>query len=625
MSTTLRDLVSALPEVYQNIYGEEEWDDVVSRNCNERMVVLEQLYYSLSRALGRPLRILDLGCAQGFFSLSLARLGAEVHGVDFLKENIDVCNALAQKYEELNVRFTVGRVEEIARQIEPGQYDLVIGLSVFHHIIHVHGVEQVKSWLQKLADCVSVMVLELALREEPYYWGPSQAASPRELLESCAFVHEISRFKTHLSDIARPLYIVSNAFVLFADFCASFDHWTTHPYNGVDNLREGSRRYYFGKDFICKLYQFSSPLLQISLQTQQLNIDELRQEQLFLSSPPDGFTAPALMAAGENAYEGWLVMERFAGELLLYKLSRNVKMNVERIVQQLLEQLVSLENAGLYHNDVRSWNILIDEQENARLIDFGSISDNPSDCVWPVNLFQSFLILINEIILKYESQAVLFRSVFLSPFHLPRPYSNWLYAFWQKPITDWSFALLYDLFQNKEQLPSISLTASELWISAQESMLMLTQNKMMQMQAARELVTKQMEQQAQKIEELGMKVSLLEQRIQPHVTRRASLRYLLLQVRLLKQEGISIRLKYGVKKIGRKLLRVLYKMPILRRMGKYGIKKLGLYPVAVRIYERLGLGYSSSLANGHSANPLDLMPSVVKRIFCDLTGNQQGK
>lgn len=77
----------------------------------------------------------------------------------------------------------------------------------------------------------------------------------------------------------------------------------------------------------------------------------------------------------------------------------------------------------------------------------------------------------------------------------------------------------------------------------------------------------------------------------------------------------------ALKKIVRTLFLLLHKMPILRRIGKYGVKKLGLYPTSIRLYERLRVGN----APAPSTAPLDLMPCVVKQIFHNLTGEKQGK
>lgn len=74
-NTKLAELVNDLPEFYQPIYGHDEWDDKPLRNCRDRLPVIKKIYDDLSAKLQRPLRVLDLGCAQGFFSLNIASWG----------------------------------------------------------------------------------------------------------------------------------------------------------------------------------------------------------------------------------------------------------------------------------------------------------------------------------------------------------------------------------------------------------------------------------------------------------------------------------------------------------------------------------------------------------------------
>lgn len=518
MSTKLRELVSALPEVYQTIYGHAEWDLDASRDCNKRLDIITQQYDALAKALGRPLRVLDLGCAQGFFSLSLASKGAIVHGIDFQPENIDVCQALAQEHPDFSVDFSVGRVEEVIKGLQPNQYDLAIGLSVFHHIVHLHGIEQVKQWLEQLANCTQAVILELALKEEPLYWGPSQPDDPRELIEQCSFYHQLASFDTHLSAIARPLFIVSNHRVMLEGFNKRFEYWDNRPYPDAGFAHKGSRRYYYGDNFICKLFHFTTTHGQLTHEESQRNRDELSNEGKFLSRPPKGFKAPKLLLQGLTAAEGWLVMERFPGELLSERIHQGKTIDPEVIFPALLKQLVALEKAGFYHDDVRSWNILVDDDKstNTRLIDFGSISPEAKDCSWPDNLFLSFMILVNEVMNAKRIQAGLIRPAAISPFNLPAPYCNWLYAFWQKPVSEWSYQLLLQLFEQKDALPAAenALSGNEKWIGAQEQMLMLGQSRLMAVEehahSAHQRVEQLEQQLAERLDELAAQVSLLE-------------------------------------------------------------------------------------------------------------------
>ena len=208
----LAQRVSDLPEIYQPVYGHDELSADVSRSCADRLEAVCRVYDALRKKLDRPLRVLDLGCAQGFFSLNLAERGAEVVGVDLLDKNIAVCDALAEEHPEFNVQFETGQLEELTEQFAEQSFDLVLCLSVLHHIVHEKGLDTVKQIIDALAESSGMLLIETALKEEPLYWAEAQSEDPRTLFENCAFVQESARHPTHLSDVNRPMYAVSNRF-----------------------------------------------------------------------------------------------------------------------------------------------------------------------------------------------------------------------------------------------------------------------------------------------------------------------------------------------------------------------------------------------------------------------------
>ncbi|MFS2224273.1 methyltransferase domain-containing protein [Pantoea sp. B65] len=472
MSQTLSQRVTALPEVYQAIYRHPEWDRQAARDCQPRLEVISDVCQRLSAELKRPLRILDLGCAQGFFSLSLASQGATVTGIDFQAENIALCRALAQENPELSVTFIQGRIEEMIAEPPPGQYDLVLGLSVFHHIVHLHGWPQVQQWLARLMDAVQVAIFELAQQQEPLYWGPSQPDDPRSLIEHCAFYHQIAAFDTHLSPVHRPMFVASNYWLLLGDICWRFDEWRNYPYRGVyREMHYGSRRYYFSDRFVGKLIDFTSPDNRIPAEILDRNKAELCQEVNILQHPPAGLYVPQLFAHGKDQHQGWLLMSRLEGELLSELQMTHTEFSVDKVLADILQQTAALEHAGLYHDDIRVWNVMYNnQQQNFMLIDYGSISEVPQDCVWPHNIFQAFFIFVNELLIPGLVHPGAARPVLLSPFHLSPPYASWLYAFWQTPVAGWSFRLLADLFACRASLPApdVSQNGLEAWLKAQE-------------------------------------------------------------------------------------------------------------------------------------------------------------
>ena len=440
MNTTLSSLIAVLPEVYQPIFGHPELSKTVSRQCDDRLAEIIRIYHLIEAQLGRPLRVLDLGCAQGFFSFSLAKLGATVDGVDLLDANITACQVLASEYPELKVSFIVGCIKKILVPIIAGQYDLVLGLSIFHHIVHEEGIVNVQKMLAELANKVAVGIFELALASEPPYWAVSQPHSARQLLAGFTFVHELAQHSTHLSTITRPLYVASNHYWCLNNQVGVFNTWQDLPHLLAVGIHQGTRRYFFGNGLIIKLFHLDS----LNLRT--LNTQELSNEVAFLQAPPAGYDSPQLLLHGQNKNEAWLVREQLPGELLIDIIHNGKPYDAKAILQQILYQLTVLETANLYHNDIRIWNVLVSSEGKADLIDYGAIANEAKDCVWPSNIFLAFLIFIYEVVTGVVSNPNPLRTIAISPYRVPQPYRKWLIAFWSHPIAEWSFGLMYHLF-----------------------------------------------------------------------------------------------------------------------------------------------------------------------------------
>jgi glycosyltransferase involved in cell wall biosynthesis/SAM-dependent methyltransferase len=454
----LENLVSNLPEIYQPIIGHPELTNTTSRSCEDRFVHISSVYQSLEKQLNRPLRVLDLGCAQGYFSIGLAKLGATVHGIDYLDKNIAVCKALANENPEFNISFETGRIEQLLTKLVPDQYDLVLGLSVFHHIVHEHGLLEVQSMLTVLADKVEVAIFELALASEPLYWAVSQAQQPRQLLDGFAFVHELAEHETHLSDIKRPLYVASNTYWYLDGQLNSFQSWKMDSHDLAHGTHQSTRRYFFGNGLMVKLFQLDYP------QLAKPNQDEYTNEVAFLLNPPANYLAPKLVLHNENQHETWLVREMLPGKLLLDKITAGEPYDNNKVLLDILNELVTLEKVGMYHNDVRAWNVLVNDEGNANLIDYGAIAKNPIDCVWPYNLFLSFQIFTLEVLERKVIAPDLIREFTFNPECLFEPFRSAFLTLFKMPQDEWSFSKLLELvnqninsqsFKPEEPLPGM--------------------------------------------------------------------------------------------------------------------------------------------------------------------------
>lgn len=464
MKEKLMALIANLPERYQPIFNHPPALHDAVRECSHRLQIIESIYNQLSAQLGRPLRVLDLGCAQGFFSLSLATKGATVLGVDFLAQNILVCHELAQEYPELSITFKQENIVETIKNLNKNEFDLVLGLSVFHHLVHQHSIAKAQKWIQKVVESTSAGLFELAIQEEPLYWAAAQPNNPRDLFKYCHFSHLITYFSTHLSEVKRPLFVVSNNYIFLDDFCEPFSKWQNKPYKRTGSAHENSRHYYFGSNYLCKIIYSHAACNELSYQTEKRNQRELQQEINFLSSPPPDFITPTLLNLGTNKQEKWLIRSLFEGELLSDLLNANQVIDKDFIIESVLQQLVLLEQEGLYHDDLRTWNILVNKAGYAHLIDYGSISNSSTDCDWPSNLYHSFFVLVSEIVNPPYGQLNILRPFAISPFNLPYPYNRWLGAAWPIDLKQLTFKILLNLFHQRQHLEKPDLTNIEQWI-----------------------------------------------------------------------------------------------------------------------------------------------------------------
>jgi len=80
----------------------------------------------------KGLKALDAGCGGGLASAPLARLGAQVTGIDAGEEAIGAARAYAAS-AGLNIAFEVSTAEAHAGA-RPGAYDLVVALEIVEHV-----------------------------------------------------------------------------------------------------------------------------------------------------------------------------------------------------------------------------------------------------------------------------------------------------------------------------------------------------------------------------------------------------------------------------------------------------------------------------------------------------------
>lgn len=78
-------------------------------------------------------RVLDVGCNAGYYTLQMARRGAEVHAIDLDERYLDQARWAAGQFDlKGEITFEQMQVYDLARRNE--RYDVVLFLGVFYHL-----------------------------------------------------------------------------------------------------------------------------------------------------------------------------------------------------------------------------------------------------------------------------------------------------------------------------------------------------------------------------------------------------------------------------------------------------------------------------------------------------------
>ena len=118
---------------------------------NLHWLAIERLLATLFHGRLEGLRVADLGCNEGGFSLALAQRGAEVVGMEAREENVAKCRLLADHFALPKLRFVQGDVKELRAETH-GAFDVVLALGILYHLDDPVG------WLQQVTAATRAVV-----------------------------------------------------------------------------------------------------------------------------------------------------------------------------------------------------------------------------------------------------------------------------------------------------------------------------------------------------------------------------------------------------------------------------------------------------------------------------------
>lgn len=433
---TIHQMVEGLPEVYQPIFGHDEFSGLASRSTSDRLQNILEIHDRLAQTLKRPLKVLDLGCAQGFIGFKLAERGANVVGVDFLPANVALCRALASENPELEISFIQASIQEFVPSLNES-YDIILMLSVIHHVAHADGMDKAINLTREVRRRSTVQIIELAVKEEPLYWAASLPDDPLTMFENAGFVKVLAYTRTHLSDIVRPLYFVSESLWFVGGLMGAYQSVLHGGHRFAADSLKKSRTYYLSEDRIVKKFSISG-------EDADVNSLELKREADVLRQYSESLELPMLIYEGMDDCYAWLVREKLPGEILSEIIDRGEAVDKYIVIRDVLRECIKLERAGLYHQDVRIWNIIKDRSGCYRLIDYGAFSSEKRDCLWPGNIYISFLFFVKELLKAPDILSEPIREIAVTPFGFPGHLSGWVERLSGISLKDWTFERMLD-------------------------------------------------------------------------------------------------------------------------------------------------------------------------------------
>ena len=126
----------------------------------------KRLDFALDNFTGET--VLDIGCSEGFFSRELAKKGYRVTALDYSRKRVAVARYLAT-INNLKMDYYFGRWQDY---VVDKRFDNVLYLSIFHHDVLAHGVEEAFKQLELFRGRVKRLVFEGPTSSKKISWTP---------------------------------------------------------------------------------------------------------------------------------------------------------------------------------------------------------------------------------------------------------------------------------------------------------------------------------------------------------------------------------------------------------------------------------------------------------------------
>lgn len=180
------------PKKYISDYWRERADDFAKLRREElssNKYLLWQQEISAHLPIGKSLRILDIGCGAGFFSILLAQMGHTVTGIDITPAMIADAKILSQSCH-CSISFEVMDAEQLT--FAAASFDVVIARNVTWNLPDPQLAYS--EWLRVLRPCGLLMNYDAEYARDHHRPLPARnahASVSSELLERCHNIYHM--------------------------------------------------------------------------------------------------------------------------------------------------------------------------------------------------------------------------------------------------------------------------------------------------------------------------------------------------------------------------------------------------------------------------------------------------
>lgn len=374
-----KELLDLLPkvEIYQPLYNvsipkESKVNLDIKRLESSKNRADTVLQYLKNNSKGKSLNILDIGSSIGYMDLYFGESGHKTYGIDTNDNNVKISRLLAKFNQLDNVKFDVKEFnKEFVNEIDYS-YDVAFIFSVLHHVIKERGLEYTQDLMVSLLDKTPLIFVELALAQEDvaFPWKESLPEDHLAVFAKCkdCQIELLGYFDTHLSDVKRPLYAVKKKSMLINGKVYGYDKLSFTSYNHNSKSIDGrTRRYYTSDDYIIK--EVVAKYLPIKYECGNVVSFYRNNKDLI-----ENLSIAKLYDWQQNGERIRFVFEKIKGDNLADIINVIDDKQKRNIVYKVINIISYIEKSGLYYNDLRPWNFIVDLMPNSevdvKIIDF---------------------------------------------------------------------------------------------------------------------------------------------------------------------------------------------------------------------------------------------------------------